>query len=126
MMTHGSKPQVGGEQLPDDALVLPLSALDQSLLPLVGGKAARLGELTRAGFAVPPGFCLTTTVYAQLSARAGLEPMVEELARPGSRDSTRQAELAALLRATLLKTPLPIAVVEAIASAYQALGAGEP
>jgi pyruvate,water dikinase len=125
MMTHDSKLQAGSEQLPDDALVLPLSALDQSLLPLVGGKAARLGELIRAGFAVPPGFCLTTAVYAQLSARAGLEPMVEELSRLGSGDSTRQAELAALMRATLLKTPLPAAAVEAITAAYQALGAAE-
>jgi pyruvate,water dikinase len=125
-MTHGRKPQAGSEQLPDDALVLPLSALDQSLLPLVGGKAARLGELTRAGFAVPQGFCITTAVYAQLPVHAELEPLVEALTQLGQRDSTRQAELAALVRVTLLKTPLPAAAVEAITAAYQALGAREP
>ena len=32
-------------------------------LPEVGGKGANLGELTRAGFPVPPGFCVTTAAY---------------------------------------------------------------
>ena len=39
-----------------DELVLPLERLDRSLLAVVGGKAAHLGELIRAGFAVPAGF----------------------------------------------------------------------
>jgi pyruvate,water dikinase len=30
---------------------------------LVGGKCANLGELTRAGFPVPPGFAVTTAAY---------------------------------------------------------------
>ena len=32
-------------------------------LPLVGGKGANLGEMTRAGFPVPGGFCVTTTGF---------------------------------------------------------------
>ena len=125
MMTYDDKAGAGSRHLPD-ALVLPLSALDSSLLPLVGGKAARLGELTRADFAVPPGFCITTAVYVQLSARAELEPLLEALAQLGHRDSTQQAELAARIRAALLKTPLPTATVEAITAAYHALGTREP
>ena len=39
------------------APVFPLSGLDRTLLPVVGGKAANLGELIHAGFSVPPGFC---------------------------------------------------------------------
>lgn len=35
------------------SLVLPLSDLDRTMLPVVGGKAANLGELIRAGFSVP-------------------------------------------------------------------------
>jgi rifampicin phosphotransferase len=30
---------------------------------LAGGKGANLGELSRAGFPVPPGFVLTTVAY---------------------------------------------------------------
>lgn len=40
-----------------------LSDIDQMMTPLVGGKGANLGELTRAGFTVPPGFCVTTQAY---------------------------------------------------------------
>ena len=46
-----------------DALILSLDTLDRTLLPVVGGKAAQLGELIRAGFAVPAGFCVTTGAY---------------------------------------------------------------
>jgi phosphoenolpyruvate synthase/pyruvate phosphate dikinase len=31
----------------------------------VGGKGANLGELTRAGFPVPVGFCVTTAAYRE-------------------------------------------------------------
>ena len=41
------------------ALVLPLTQIDRTMISQVGGKAANLGELTRAGFAVPQGFCVT-------------------------------------------------------------------
>ena len=34
-------------------------------LSLVGGKALNLGKLTRAGFHVPAGFCVTTDAYRQ-------------------------------------------------------------
>lgn len=44
-------------------LILPLSASDASLLPLVGGKAANLGELIRAGLPVPDGLCITTAAH---------------------------------------------------------------
>ena len=44
------------------AVVVSLGALDSTLLPIAGGKAANLGELIRAGFSVPPGFCVTTAV----------------------------------------------------------------
>ena len=54
--------------------VLPLTSLDASMLPLVGGKAANLGELIRADFHVPPGFCVTTASYALFNNDARLEP----------------------------------------------------
>ncbi|MGC7102963.1 PEP/pyruvate-binding domain-containing protein [Amycolatopsis lurida] len=44
--------------------VIPLSEIDSSMLGLVGGKAAGLGELVRAGERVPAGFCLTVESFA--------------------------------------------------------------
>ena len=68
------------QQSPDhsvraEALIVPLNRLDRTLIPLVGGKAAQLGELLRAGFAVPAGFCITTTAYARVAASAELDAL---------------------------------------------------
>lgn len=107
-------------------LMLALSTLDRTLLTLVGGKAANLGELIRAGFAVPPGFCVTTAAYTLVSAGAGFDPLLRELATHQRDDPVRQAELAAAVRAAVLQAPIPSEVIAAIADAYQALGQGEP
>ncbi|WP_194821795.1 PEP/pyruvate-binding domain-containing protein [Micromonospora sp. S-DT3-3-22] len=52
--------------------VIPLSEAHAGLVPLVGGKAAGLGELIRAGERVPEGFCVTTEAH-----RAGVVPQDE-------------------------------------------------
>ena len=39
------------------------SEIDEAALPHVGGKGLNLGKLTRAGFPVPQGFCVTTDAY---------------------------------------------------------------
>ena len=39
------------------------SEIDEADLPHVGGKGLNLGKLTRAGFQVPQGFCVTTDAY---------------------------------------------------------------
>ena len=53
--------------------ILPFSAIGKDDLPLVGGKGANLGEMSRAGFPVPSGFCLTTSAFhAFLAAAKGV------------------------------------------------------
>ena len=43
-----------------------LEQLTRADIPFAGTKAGALGELLRAGFAIPPGFVLSTTAYAEL------------------------------------------------------------
>jgi rifampicin phosphotransferase len=50
----------------------------KSEISLVGGKGANLGELTRAGLPVPPGFCLTSVAYQDFFQRNGLDQHVAE------------------------------------------------
>ncbi|MGH3767385.1 MAG: PEP/pyruvate-binding domain-containing protein [Pseudonocardiaceae bacterium] len=101
----------------DQELVLDLDCLTAQLLPVVGGKAANLGELIRAGFPVPPGFCVTTAAYQQVAAEAfdGGAPDV------GSPDG-----LAERARAAILASPIPDAVAVAVDRAYRALGNDVP
>ncbi len=99
-------------------LILPLTAIDASLLPLVGGKAANLGKLMQAGLPVPDGFCVTTRAYELASQQAGLEPLLHELATIEAGDTARLEQYTAAARAALLAVTIPAAIVEAIREAY--------
>jgi phosphohistidine swiveling domain-containing protein len=115
------------ESMPVEAtLVVPLSTLDRTSLPVAGGKAANLGELIHAGFTVPMGFCVTTAAYIHVSATASLDTYLLALETVSREESTRQIELATAIRTALCQTPLPSEVTEAITSAYHALSPEEP
>ena len=107
-------------------LVLRFGDVDRSALPVVGGKAANLGELTRAGLPVPPGFCVTTAAYETVAGGDDLRRILDDLAQTRPEDTERLAELAADAREALLAAPVPPNVLEAIGEAYRALGDGAP
>ena len=58
--------------------VVPLRDLDAGALSLAGGKAANLGELTRASIPVPPGFVVTADTYFRFVQQNGLEPAIKK------------------------------------------------
>jgi rifampicin phosphotransferase len=126
MNSHELAHQPPDQSVDADALVVPLDRLGRSLLPLAGGKAAPLGELIRAGFAVPAGFCVTTTAYARVSASAELDALLAELSTVAPAEAARQSALAAAVRATILRAPVASDIKAAIAAAYQALGPDAP
>jgi rifampicin phosphotransferase len=95
------------------------NALDEALC---GGKGSSLGRLAQSGFAVPPGFCVTTTAYSA-AAGDGFAAEIDTLGpRLGGSDIDEVERLTADLRARITHTPVPPAVAAAIASAYEGLG----
>lgn len=48
-------------------------------IALVGGKGANLGEMTRAGFPVPPGFIVTAAAYKEFLKENNLEIKIKHL-----------------------------------------------
>jgi pyruvate,water dikinase len=106
-------------------IVLPFTAINLSLLPIVGGKAANFGEMIHAGLPVPPGFCITTTAYAIVAEGSQIESILAELAVTDASDTVRLAKLATTARTRLLAAPIPTSIVEAITETYRALGDGE-
>jgi pyruvate,water dikinase len=90
---------------------------------VVGGKGASLGELARAGVAVPPGFVVTTDAFA-----AALEVIDPAGAQRASVESVPAEDLAAIaraaagLRSRIVTAPLPASVASAISSWYASLG----
>lgn len=107
-------------------LVLALELAGAELLPDVGGKAANLGEMRRAGLPVPAGFCLTTQAYRRATAPAGLENIHAGLAATAPEDLPGLARLAAAARALVLAADIPADIAAAVRAAYTALGPDEP
>ena len=108
-------------------LVVTLTAgTAEAGVSVVGGKGASLGELTRAGAAVPPGFVVTVEAFA--AVMAAIDPdgaqRAEIEALPAA-DLAGIADLAARVRALVVGAALPADVAAAIGSGYAAL-AGAP
>jgi len=91
----------------------------------VGGKGASLGELQRAGIAVPPGFVVRTAAFeraiASLENRAPLRAPVERLE---SGDLAAISACSRELRGRIENADLPADVADEIAGAYAELCAG--
>lgn len=64
--------------------------------PHVGGKCASLGVMSQAGLPVPPGFAITTRVFADAKRASGLMPRIKELV--DDLDPSDQAALASAAR----------------------------
>jgi pyruvate,water dikinase len=107
-------------------LVIEFAAIGADALAKVGGKAANLGVLTRAGLPVPPGVCVTTDAYRQVAAGAGLTAMLDALAATAPTDTARLASLAATVRAAMLEAPVPEHVARAVVAGYATLGSNVP
>ena len=99
-------------------LVLALTEIDRTMISRVGGKAANLGELTQAGFAVPQGFCVTTEAYREVVERVGLDRLLDVGAALGGDD------LAGAARKLIVEAPVPEHIRRGILDAYAAMGAG--
>src|SRR5215217_2023851 len=111
--------------LPFTAIV-PFTAIDRDALAEAGGKAANLGELVRAGFPVPTGFCVTTAAYDLVAADAGLGPTLAALAGTQPEDTARLAGLAKEARSYLSDAIVPDSIGQAIAEAYEGMEEGAP
>jgi pyruvate,water dikinase len=62
------------------SFIARLDELTASDVARAGGKGANLGELTRAGLPVPPGFVLTTDAYREFVETTGIQDVVTGLA----------------------------------------------
>ena len=104
-------------------LILSLTNIRAIDLPLVGGKAANLGELAYAGFPIPPGFCLTTNAFQQFvdscSEMPGLYDLLNTVAI-GHVEAAR--EVGQKVRQTLLEVAIPQNIVDSVRQQWQNLG----
>lgn len=117
-------PVPNADARPKADLVLDLDVVDGSMIDLVGGKAANLGEITAAGLPVPEGFCVTTAAYRLVAARTDLGKVCAALATTSASDTGALCDLAHRARELLAAAPMPPGVADAVVAAYEGLGGG--
>src|SRR4051794_40546602 len=113
----------GIETVGRDGYALGFQEIDETQVPVVGGKGAHLAELWRVdGIRVPPGFCVTTDAFGRAMAQA--PPIADRLDRlsslnPDDGDAIRTVSLE--IRRTVEGIGMPDDVAAAIARALVGL-----
>ncbi|QDE93288.1 pyruvate, water dikinase [Myxococcus xanthus] len=102
--------------------LLWFSELSREDVALAGGKGANLGEMTRAGLPVPPGFVITAAAFQEAMA-----PVRSRLSRLWAQvdpdDPSSLTQVTQQLRERVRSAPVPERLRAAILEAYQQLGA---
>jgi len=94
--------------------------------PVAGGKGANLGEMTRAGLPVPPGFVVTAEAYRAFIQHAGLaEFIVRTIAATDVDDRRALAAAADAVQARIRAADMPSDVRAAVVDAYHELSRRE-
>jgi pyruvate,water dikinase len=93
---------------------------------VVGGKGANLGELTRAGFPVPPGFVVTAGAYLRAMEEGGARLALQRSAALDVDDAADLANASRTLREAVARAGVPSWLDRAVREAYHQLGDDRP
>jgi pyruvate,water dikinase len=110
----------------EDRFVAWFADVSRADVGRVGGKGANLGEMTAAGFPVPPGFVVTAQAYLHALDEAGVRRALQErVAGLDVDDTDVLARVAGELQDLVRSAGMPDPVRRAVLDAYHALGADE-
>ncbi len=111
-------------QSPIHSSVLDFQEIDETMLMMVGGKGANLGEISRIdGINVPDGFCVTTDAYKHVIGQISeLPALLEQLSLLKIEDTKRIREISKKIRGVIKGAPIGKEIDGAIAHHLSALG----
>ena len=96
--------------------------LTKADVAVAGGKGANLGEMTRAGLPVPPGFAVTAVAFRAFLEEAGHCEAIACRLRDLDVDDHRALEkTAAEIQPAIRNATIPAAVADAVIAAYREL-----
>jgi pyruvate,water dikinase len=91
---------------------------------IVGGKGANLGEMTQAGFPVPPGFIVTVHAYTEFIERSKLKEKISSILSTVDVNNTKSLEeTAKKVQSLITRAQFPRDIALEIIRAYFRLGA---
>jgi pyruvate, water dikinase len=97
----------------DERYVISFPELRAHQTELVGGKCANLGELTQAGFPVPPGFAVTTAAHGRDDIGEAVAAAYAELGR-----TVGQADPPVAVRSSAIAEDMPDASFAGVQDTY--------
>ncbi len=101
--------------------IIWLKKIGKNDIAVAGGKGAQLGELKKAGFNVPDGFVVATSVYNTFVE--GLTSSIGEILTGLETDNTESLEKAsAKIQKLIVSTALPKDIEKEIIAAYRRIG----
>jgi pyruvate,water dikinase len=96
--------------------------VDKEDLPLVGGKGANLGELTKLEIPVPPGFIVTTQSYFHFLDESGIRTEIRGILKKLNPDNSKQLlKSATQIKELVTKSKMPQQIADEIKDAYERL-----
>ena len=103
--------------------ILWLNEVDKSMIEIVGGKAANLGEMIKIGIPVPPGFVITADAFRYFIEKTGIVneiyKILKEVIKSGKPEEYEEASKR--IRKLIEETPIPKELENAIKEAYRRL-----
>lgn len=103
--------------------ILWFSEIGKEDIPLVGGKGANLGELTKAGIPVPNGFCVTAQAYYYFLEKSGLEKEIQKLlAGLNPEDNKKLNKVSVEIKKKIIAAKMPDDLALEVKEAYHKLG----
>lgn len=100
--------------------VLFFDEIDKNDLPLVGGKGANLGEMTKAEFPIPYGFCVTTEAYTDFISHNKLFDFIKEEVKDANLENIDK--IGAKIRNKIEHSEMPKDLAHAIINAVNITG----
>ena len=119
------------KQIVDKRLVIPLDSLSSTMIDLVGGKMANLGDIKNTlHMHVPDGFAITAAAHELFMQADGLQREIDRLFQVAGSDEDRNLDLVSsqirqLIMAAEVPEPIYLAVVEAYSRMKESVGGQE-
>ncbi|MHA1907790.1 MAG: PEP/pyruvate-binding domain-containing protein [Candidatus Thorarchaeota archaeon] len=103
--------------------ILKLEEISGSDIPLVGGKAAKLGEMSKKGFRIPDAFVITTEAYSTTLTQGSLQSEISDALSTIDYDSLDSIKAASDSITTAIQSlTIDDGILHEVKASYQGVG----